>query len=238
MQNVLITGIGSGIGVGLAKACLARGDRVYALSRKLSPEIPATSDLIFQSQDLADLGGIAQSIDGLLQGVERLDLVVLNAGVLGDIRDLKDTSLEDIQRMMTVNTWANKVVVDALLRLAIPIKQVVGISTGAAVSGSRGWNGYALSKAAFLMLLKLYAAEVPDTHFCSLAPGLVDTGMQAQLASLPDAVEETYPVIARIRRNRGTADMPEPDTAAPRLLACMQKALAEPSGAYLDIRQM
>lgn len=238
MKNVFITGIGSGIGAGLAQACLLRGDRVFALGRTQSLEITHTTHLTFRKQDLRDLEGITHSVAGLLKQAERLDMVILNAGILGEIKDLKDTLLWEIQQLMTVNCWSNKVIIDALLSLGIPIKQVVGISSGAAVSGRRGWNGYGLSKAAFMMLIKLYAAEVPCTHFCSLAPGLVDTAMQAYLAQLPEHIVDSYPVVARIRSQRGTPDMPSPSEAADRLLAYMEKALSEQSGAYLDIRTM
>lgn len=40
---------------------------------------------------MTDYDALTSSLDGLLGDVERLDLVVLNAGVLVEIRDLSDT---------------------------------------------------------------------------------------------------------------------------------------------------
>jgi hypothetical protein len=88
------------------------------------------------------------------------------------------------------------------------------------------------------MLIKLYAVEVPQTHFCSLAPGLVESRIQDYLDALPEQLAETFPVLAKIRSARGTPTMPTPDAVAPLLLNCMQKALSHPSGAFLDIRTM
>ena len=118
------------------------------------------------------------------------------------------------------------------------MRQVIGISSGAAVRGSRGWNGYALSKAAFAMLIQLYAAERSETHFCSLMPGIVQTKMQDDLCSLSAEQRRQFPAVERLIAARGTADMPLPDVAAAALLDAFEWALKEPSGALLDLRKL
>jgi NAD(P)-dependent dehydrogenase (short-subunit alcohol dehydrogenase family) len=188
--------------------------------------------------DLTHFDDTAPKLAQLLNATTQLDRVILNAGVSSDLRDLVDTPLADIQHTMNVNTWSNKVLLDALLSSQLPIRQVVGISSGAAVNGSRGWNGYALSKAAFVMLLKLYAAEWPDTHFCSLAPGLVQTRMQDDLCDLEPAQLEKFSSVKRLLAARGTDDMPTPEHAAARFLRALDAVLNEPTGSFVDIRQM
>ncbi len=235
-QNILITGVSSGIGAALARACLERGDRVFGLSRRTPSQLSSEAGFHFQAQDLTDAEEIPASLRALLGGVAKLDLVVLNAGALGEIKDLRDTGLDEIRQVMEINTWANKVLLDALLALGIPVTQVIGISSGAAVSGSRGWNAYALSKAAFKMLLQLYAAEAPATHFCSFAPGLVDTAMQDYLCGLPTEQCDIFPSLGRIQATRGTADMPSPEALAPTLLDCFDKVRSKPSGCFVDLR--
>ncbi len=232
---MLITGASSGIGLGLARAALTRGTQVLALQRRSSPLL-GESRFSERLHDLTDETGTAAAVQRLLGDRRRVDLVVLNAGVLGTIADLNETSLDDIRRVMEINTWANKTLLDALFGAGCTIDQVVGISSGAAVSGNRGWNAYALSKAAFVMLLKLYAAERPQTHFCSVAPGLVDTAMQDVLCSRDAATMERFPSLQRIASRRGTPDMPSPDGVAERLLDCFEAVRTEPSGAFVDIR--
>jgi len=92
-------------------------------------------------------------------------LVVLNAGILPAFADLKDTGMADIKDSMQVNVWANKVLLDYLLATIPEIKQVIGISSGASQSGHRGWNAYAISKAALNMLLALYSFHRFSTRF-------------------------------------------------------------------------
>jgi NAD(P)-dependent dehydrogenase (short-subunit alcohol dehydrogenase family) len=149
---------------------------------------------------------------------------------------MADTPLERLKAVMDVNLWANKVVLDALFAGPWEVDQVVAVSSGAAVSGARGWNGYALSKAALNMLVRLYADERAGTHISALAPGLVDTGMQAYIRGLPG--DARFPTMDRLKRAQGTADMPDPGTAAPRLLAAMQAIRGRKSGDFYDIRAL
>ena len=237
-ETILITGISSGIGKALCLEYLRRGARVYAIGRSdLEPaDVPERPNFI--AQDLSQLEAIPAALDKLLCGVPTLDRVILNAGVLGPIRDLRDTPMHQLRAVMDLNTWANKAIVDSLVSLGVEFKQVIGISSGAAVSGNRGWNSYSLSKAAFLMLLRLYAAELPATHFCSLAPGLVDTAMQDYLCGLDREHAIRFPSVARIQGARGTINMPDPDELAPRLIAAFDTVRDQPSGAFIDIRKM
>ncbi len=237
-QNVLLTGVSQGIGRALAAVCLERGDTVYAMNRREPDLAPSPGTLRWWRHDLSDLDGIPSALSQLLAGVEHLDLVVLNAGVLGPIRDLVDTPMDELRRVMNINAWANKLLLDGLASSDISVRQVIGISSGAAVSGNRGWNSYSLSKAAFAMLLRLYAAEMPDTHFCSVAPGLVDTAMQDYLCGLDEEHASTFPSVARIQGARGTEAMPSPDVLAPRLLRIFEQVLNRPSGDFVDIRKM
>jgi NAD(P)-dependent dehydrogenase (short-subunit alcohol dehydrogenase family) len=237
-RHIFITGTSSGLGLALAEACLERGDRVYGISRREPSSLLTHPEFRFLAVDLADLDAIETKIPTLLGEAPRLDLVVLNAGVLGPVRDLGETPLAEIRQVMDINTWANKNIIDALSTLGIVVEQVVGISSGAAVSGSRGWNAYALSKATFLMLLELYAQELPKTHFCSFAPGLVDTKMQDFLCSLPEATRDKFTTLKSIQAARGTEAMPTPRAIAPTLLARFEQARTQPSGTFIDIRQI
>ncbi len=237
-RNVLITGISSGIGAALTEACLERGDQVYGLSRRQPEGLSSRDRLRFRTLDLTRFDEVGPGLKELLEGAPRLDLVILNAGMLGEIKDLRETSLDEIRPVMEVNTWANKAVLDALFAEDLPVTQVIGISSGAAVSGSRGWGAYALSKASFKMLLQLYAAEQPATHFCSFAPGLIDTAMQDQLCGMPAEDAERYPSLSSIQAARGTENMPSPTQVAATLLEAFEKVRAEPSGCFVDLRSM
>ena len=53
--------------------------------------------------ELAKTEEIRDGIREFLAPVKQLDLVLMNAGVLGEIKDLRDTSLAEITAVMDVN---------------------------------------------------------------------------------------------------------------------------------------
>lgn len=235
--TLLITGVSSGIGHGLATFYLQQGWRVLGTSRRTPADLLEHSQFHFRSIDLSHPAAIGPPIIALLNQMRHLDLVILNAGVLGGFGDLGDADLDDLAHTMQVNVWSNKCVLDALYSTGVTIEQVVAISSGASVNGNRGWSGYSISKAALNMLVTLYAREQPQTHFAALAPGLVDTFMQEQLrARVPD---ERYPAVEVLRGKQHSADMPQPDRAAEALAATMAELPQRiDSGAYADIRAL
>ena len=235
-NSILITGVSSGLGLGLAKFYLQLGRHVYAINRSCPESLKEFDNFNFVSCDLTDEDAVAASLQSLLSTVKQLDLVVLNAGILNELKDLRDTPLKEIKQVMDINTWANKSIIDNLDRLTIEIKQIVAISSGASTSGNRGWNAYGLSKASLNMLIKLYAEELPHIHFSALAPGLVDTHMQDYICGLDQGGKFT--VVDRLKSCRGTDLMPTPDQLAPKLDAGFTKVLALASGEYTDIRHL
>lgn len=236
MMNVLITGTSSGLGYGFAKYYLNKGNVVYGISRRQNPDLKTYENFRFLFQDLSNFNEVETNIVSFLNGLESLDLVILNAGILKEIKDIKDTSLDEIQEVMKINVWANKIIIDTLFNHLKEIRQIVAISSGAAVSGARGWNAYSLSKATLNMLISLYAKEHTNTHFTALAPGLIKTKMQDYIYDFPE--NEHYPVVARLKHSRNTGEMPEPEEAAEINALAIAKTLNYKSGSFLDSRNL
>lgn len=234
-MNILITGTSAGIGYGLALKYLKDGHVVYGISRHRNEKLDEHEQFYFLAQDITEFDYARLNISNFLKAVDELDLVILNSGILNEIKDMIETPVEELQKSMDVNVWGNKTALDAALSMT-DVKQVVAISSGAAVNGNRGWNAYAISKAAFKMMISLYAQEAQETHFSSIAPGLIDTNMQDYITSLPD--DRRFPSIDRLKAAKGTSEMPEPEKAASMLAEKFEKALKHDSGAFLDVRTM
>lgn len=234
-KTIYITGVSTGLGYGLAKTYLERGAAVYGCSRR-KPDALIDLGLNFQSIDLSDADSGAELLSEQVNDVSSIDLVILNAGKLGKIRDMRETPLVDLRETMEINVWSNKWILDTLFVNKRTVRQVVAISSGASQSGSRGWNGYSLSKAALNMLIKLYAGELPGTHFTAFAPGLVDTAMQDYLTGLPE--DDRYAPLEILKAAKGTSDMPDGETCARRLIDAFPKLLQLQSGSYADVRKL
>ncbi len=236
MDRIFVTGNSSGLGLGLSEVYLELGASVYGLSRRGCPL--KDGRLRDAKIDLSNLDKIASKLNALLSGVRDLKLVFLNAGVLGKLRLMQNTPIEDLESIMVSNVWSNKVILDWLIASGINIEQIVLVSSGASVSGGKGWSGYSISKAAVNMLGQLYAHEFPDSHLVSLAPGLVDTAMQAFISDPENIDEGDFPGFNRLREARGTDAMPGPAKAARKIVEALPQLLEYPSGSFVDIREL
>ncbi|MEQ8659487.1 MAG: SDR family NAD(P)-dependent oxidoreductase [Gammaproteobacteria bacterium] len=229
-MDVLVTGHTRGLGAALADAYLGAGHRVFGLARTQRADAPAA--LVQAQADFAAPATLGHTLETLL-GAAMPALVFLNAGVLGPIAALRATPLATLQAVMDVNVWANKVLIDALAARATQPAQIVLISSGAGVRGNYGWGAYALSKATLNMLAQLYAHELSHTHLCALAPGLVATAMQDELAASSAA---EFPSLARLHAARGTPRMPTPARVAAHIAAIVPLLTDHPSGSFVDVR--
>ena len=172
-KNILITGCSSGLGLALTNYYLQKGFKVYGISRN-KPEIQ-NQNFIHISFDLSKISDIKTSLSTILKEIKNLDLVFLNAGMLGKIKILQELSIEEMQEVYNLNVYANKELLDILMQ--IDVKNIFIISSGASKTGYKGWGSYSLSKAGVNMLVNLYSNEMFNTKIIALAPGVIKTPM-------------------------------------------------------------
>ncbi len=236
-MKVFITGVSSGIGWGLAKRYLSEGHEVFGISRRIPEDLNQEKNFHHAICDIENLPESSKVIQGLLNGNETLDLCILNAGILGPISDMKDQSIENLKKVMEINVWANKPIIDTLIQTIPKIEKIVAISSGAAVNGNKGWGGYSISKTALNMMIKLYAAENDQINFYAFAPGLVDTAMQDYLCS-GSLDTASFPSAQKLIEARNTPNMPSPLEAGKILSKAIAKLHEYPSGSFVDVRKM
>ncbi len=230
MKNILITGVGSGLGEALAREYLEKEYQVYAIGRTSPKALKENPHFYFFSYDLSQTSKIKKSIKNFIKG-HHFEIAILNAGILGGIQTLNNIGLTQIKEVMELNVWANKELIDALSTFAT-VKQVVGISSGAAVKGSKGWGAYSLSKSGLNMLLNVYAKELPDIHFTALAPGVIRTPMVEHIIDKVD--DEVFTSAKKLKEGH----IQSPEAATKRLIATFPKLLDYESGNFLDVRTM
>jgi NAD(P)-dependent dehydrogenase (short-subunit alcohol dehydrogenase family) len=219
-MKVLITGISRGIGYGLVKYFLEEGAEVYGLGRKN----PFEGAIKFAKIDFVAFEKIPRAIDSL-EIEEKLDLVILNAGILGEIKFMKEWSVKELENIFDINVWANKVLIDELAPVS---EKVVVMSSGAAVNGNPGWGGYALSKCAINMMVSIYAKEIVDTKFYAIAPGVIDTDMVAKVIS---ADHSLFPSVERVESSRVSLE-----EGIERIVRVLERLDEFESGSFIDVR--
>jgi benzil reductase ((S)-benzoin forming) len=232
-MNVLITNTSSGFGQALAMEFLKSGASVYGISRQYNYELNTFGDYHHLTQDLMKLDELKDKLNPFLGSVSTLDLVILNAGILPGMNDIRKTTIEKIMTVMSVNLLANKLIMDTLFEKIPAIYQVVAISSGTAVNGKRGWNAFALSKAALNTLMKLYAGEIPDTHFSAIEPGVIDADPAEDYLLMADDTSHEVRDINGSYNNKI-----EPEYAANYLVEAMGLVLQEESGVYREAKDL
>jgi len=215
-MRVLITGVNRGIGYGLVKEYLNRGDEVYGVGRSNPFDIP------FYKIDLKNIENLYKAINFKVD----FDLAILNAGILGEIKLLKNWSVKELEDIFMVNVWANKVLIDLLEKKA---KKIVIISSGAAVNGNAGWGGYALSKCAVNMLVSIYSKEI-ETPIFAIAPGVIETDMVKKVIS---GDKDKFPSLERVEKG-----MIELNIGVKRLIKLFDNLDKFKSGDFIDVRNI
>ena len=183
----LITGGARGIGYATAEVFLKAGAKVViadinmegaeSAARKLDPDLTSAMALVV---NVADTHSVNTMIDTLLARFGRLDLLLNNAGVGGNIPFL-ETSLEDWNRIIDINLTGAFLVAQAAARQMVKSGggKIVNI---ASLSGQRGGNGraaYGSAKAGLELLTKVMAVELAphQINVNAIAPGAIETEM-------------------------------------------------------------
>ena len=221
-MNIFITGVSSGLGKSLMEEYTNQGHHVYGITR---------DDI-----DLEHIDQVNIQLPRILKSVTELDVVILNAGMLGDIKTFDTWSHDEILKIMNVNVWSNKYILDYLFNNNIKVKQVISISSGASNHTYKGWGGYSISKCALGMLMNIYSTEVDDTHFISLAPGLVDTKMQDYLCN--DVDKNEFPMMDKFVKAREDGTSRKPSLVAKDMVDLIPTLIQFDNGSFKDMRYL
>jgi NAD(P)-dependent dehydrogenase (short-subunit alcohol dehydrogenase family) len=179
----LVTGASRGIGRAVAKryaqegADLILSARTVGALEELDDEIRAISGKtsLLVPMDLRNFDTIDQLGAGLYERYGRLDVLVGNAGVLGQMSPLGHIEPKAWQEVIDVNLTANWRLIrslDPLLRQSAAGRAIF-VSSGVAREVRAYWGAYAISKAALEMLVRIYAKEVQQG---SVRANLIDPG--------------------------------------------------------------
>jgi NAD(P)-dependent dehydrogenase (short-subunit alcohol dehydrogenase family) len=199
-RTALVTGANKGIGKHIARLLATEGLTVYVGSRdpergqRAVEEIGAGARLLVL--DVTDPDGIAQAA----AGVDRLDVLVNNAGVNLSLTSPVDTGVEEFRRTYETNVFGVVAVTNAFLPALrrSPNPRIVNISSGTAsltwsaepnpqfTPGSGGAAAYRSAKAALNALTVFYAQTLAEEGFKvnALAPGLRATDLTPGAAAV------------------------------------------------------
>ena len=217
----LVTGASRGIGAATAEALAAAGAHVILVARTASAleEVEerihsAGGTATIAPLDLTDGEGIGKLAGAVAERWQKLDILVLNAAMLGSLTPVQDIDPKEYSRLLSLNLLANQALIatfDPLLKNA-ERADVVALTSSVGSEPRAFWGAYGSSKAALETLLSAYADEVEylgrmKVHIVD--PGATRTRMRA-LAFPGEEPESVKPpeVVARGIVERLTAEAP------------------------------
>lgn len=187
----LVTGASRGIGAATAEALAAAGAHVILVARTSSAleEVEerihdAGGTATIAPLDLTDGESIGKLAGAVVGRWEKLDLLVLNAAMLGSLSPVQDIDPKEYSRILSLNLLANQAMIaafDPLLKKAEKADVVV-LTSSVGGDPRAFWGAYGSSKAALETLLGAYADETAYTGRIKVHivdPGATRTRMRA-----------------------------------------------------------
>lgn len=187
----LVTGASRGIGAAIAEALASAGAHVILVART-SAGLEETEERIHAAGgsatiapiDLTEGESIGKLAGAVAQRWDQLDILVLNAAMLGSLTPVQDIDPKEYSRILSINLLANQALIaafDPLLRRA-ERADVVALTSSVGVEPRAFWGAYGSSKAALETLLGAYADETAysgrlKVHI--IDPGATQTRMRA-----------------------------------------------------------
>ena len=179
----LVTGASRGIGAATAEALAAAGAHVVLVARTASAleEVEdrihaAGGNATIAPLDLADRDNIAKLAEAIGGRWGSLDLLVLNAAMLGSLSPVEHLDPKELERVFRINLFANQALIaafDPMLRRS-ERAEIVGVTSSVGSEPRAFWGGYGASKAAFETMLLSYADET--AHAGKIRVHIVDPG--------------------------------------------------------------
>lgn len=239
MKLYIITGASRGLGAALADALIAPGHRLICMARSKTPLLAlrkrakargCTVDT--HAIDIANADDAVATLEGTLAALDPAQFsaasLINNAGMVEPIHTVEKLQPAEIAASVALNLTAPIALTAAFLRrtAAWPAeRKILNISTGAAHKPYAGWSMYCATKAALDHFSRCLALEQQGQRnaakVVALAPGMIDTAMQAAIRR---ATPEEFADLPRFVALKESGQLPTPQEAAQRLLRYLERA--------------
>jgi NAD(P)-dependent dehydrogenase (short-subunit alcohol dehydrogenase family) len=195
MTITLITGGNRGIGYETARRLVAAGHIVWIGARDARRGREAAHALGASSVqlDVTDDASVAAAVDTVREQAGHLDVLINNAGILGDVTSPEDMTVDQIRAVYETNVFGVVRVTNAFLPLLRQAAHpsVVNVTSGLGsftmihdperIESQYPLAAYGSSKTAVTMLTMQYAKTTPDVRFNAVDPGQTATEFTGHL---------------------------------------------------------
>ncbi len=195
-RTAVITGASRGIGAGLAEMFAHRGMRLGLCARR-EPTLASSAEVVARRLDVRDEAALEAFVRETELRFGAIDLWINNAGVLNPIAPLRDVAVAEFREHIEINLTGVFLGSRAYVRHVRAREGegvLINISSAAAWVGFEGWSAYCAGKGGVSQLTQCIALEEAESgvRAHAVAPGVVDTDMQALIRSTP---EDRFPEV-------------------------------------------
>lgn len=221
--KAVLTGHSRGLGAAIAAELASHGIATLALARNGAA---AGKGLEQVALDLSDTAALAAWLAGdrlatFLSGATTV-LLINNAGMLQPVGPLAAQAPEQVARAVALNVAAPLMLAAAVAAAPVAEKRILHVSSGAGRNAYPGWAVYCAAKAALDHHARAAALDnAPGLRVCSLAPGVIDTDMQAQIRASDPA---SFPLRERFEALKQQGQLETPADCARKLLRLLLSA--------------
>lgn len=232
----VITGASKGMGQAMARQLLDAGHALLCIARHVDEDLAARARAAGipceqWSADLAEPGPVGQRLAQWLAGqaAHKPASVTLinNAGVIPTIAPLGLVPQGELARALRVGLEAPMLLTGAFLEATATWscpRKVLNISSGLGRRAMASQAAYCTAKAGMDQFTRCVALEEAmrphGARLCSLAPGVIETGMQVQLRGASD---QQFPDRANFQSLKDQGMLQTPEGAAQRVLAWLDR---------------
>ncbi|HEV2554176.1 MAG TPA: SDR family NAD(P)-dependent oxidoreductase [Bosea sp. (in: a-proteobacteria)] len=212
----LVTGGAGGLGRGIARALLDAGASVELWDSNAAALAEAATELgsrvSTRPLDITDAGAVEQAAVDVFLARGRVDILINNAGVLGEVKPIWETAPENFQRVLQVNLFGSYLVTRAVvgrMRQQAPRSSslnqhvlrghVVNIASIQGKEGMASAVAYSSSKAGLIALTKSVAKETARDGIIvtAITPAAAETAMAREISA-----ERRADILGRIPMGR------------------------------------
>ena len=192
----LITGSGRGIGLACARALAEAGfdvalncsgagslERTQAEADRIRQDFGVQTAVV--AADVADMGAAKELVEGTVEALGRLDVLVNNAGITRDglIARMSEEDFDDVININLKGTF-NCCKAAAKVMMKQRSGRIINMSSIVGLYGNAGQTNYAASKAGVVGITKSLAKELARRHITvnAITPGYIATDMTGALS--------------------------------------------------------
>ena len=245
-QVYVVTGASKGLGRSICDILTTNGYTVIGLARS-STELSSLENYLKKMNpksttfacDLSCENQIASTAAKMTNDFPVIHGLIHNAGIIGPVGSMFNVETNLWNETIQVNLLAVQQLTKLLYTSMIKAQRcrVTTISSGAAVNSLESWSAYCTSKAGLEMWTRSLADEGSSHGISavSVAPGIVDTDMQATIRSVS---ADDFPMVGRFIGFHNNGDLAAPGVVAKSLYELITNHSMDDSGNRFDVREL